>query len=102
MSCHVRYAPEFWADYDAAIRYLVIELGNPDAARVVEEELDRAVERVRAYPFSMQPYLSAKRRGETYRAVDVKNFFAFYVIRGETVEFRRFLHAASDLRARLS
>ena len=36
-----------------------------------------------------------------YYALRVKNYLAFYIIREDVIEFRRFLFSRSDLRDRL-
>ena len=99
MSYRVSHTPEFWAGYEAALRYLAEGLDNLQAAEALEQELDRAINRVATFPFSMQPYPSAKPRGGEYRCIDVKHYLAFYVVLGDTVEFRRFLPARANLPA---
>ena len=114
MKCKVEFLPGFWADYEAAIRYISFELNNPSAARSLDAEFDRIIETVREFPHLSAPYPAKDETGEEYRCFSVKNYLAFYVIRStgnalqhgdrdepDVIEFRRFLYAGSDIPSRL-
>lgn len=45
----------------------------------------------------LKPYFTDEVSGDVYYAVRIGNFTAFFVIVGETYEFRRFLYSARDL-----
>lgn len=102
MSCQLKFSSRFWRDYEAAYRYIRTELKNPAAADAMDRELDRALDTVRDFPRIFAPYPETDETGLPYRAAAVKNYLAFYVLRGETAEFRRFLYAGSDLPAHLT
>ena len=97
MSYHVSQTAQFKADFRTALYHLSITFGNPASAAALLDEFDKAAKTVAAFPFYMQPYPSAKARKEEYRCIDVKNYLAFYVIRGNTVEFRRFIPARANI-----
>lgn len=95
MAYKIRALPGFQAELNDALDALLPE--HPSAAAELLDELDRVFDLVSAFPFAMQPYPLERRYAEVYRAVDVKKYLAFYVVLGDVVEFRRFLHARSDL-----
>ena len=98
-SYRLRQTPQFKEDFKEALRYISISLRNSTAAESLLEEFEQAAEHVRAYPFSMQPYPT--NRPCVYRAIKVKNFFAFYVVMDDIVEFRRFLYSRANVPAKL-
>lgn len=95
MEYKVRVLPGFQAELNAVLDALLPE--HQDTALEMLDELDRVFDLVSAFPFSMQPYPLEKQHAEVYRAIDVKKYLAFYVVLDDVVEFRRFLHARSDL-----
>ncbi len=95
MAYKVRVLPGFQAELNAALDALLPE--HPNAALELLDELDKVFDLVSAFPFAMQPYPLEKQRAEVYRAIDVKKYLAFYVVLDDVVEFRRLLHARSDL-----
>jgi len=101
MSFQAEFTEQFWEDYEAALTYLADDLENPGAAYALDRELDRVVRLLMRYPHVSAPYPFLEETGAPYYHYPVRRFFAFYVIRGETVQLRRFLHAAADLPARL-
>ena len=76
-------------------------MGNPQAAARLLEEYERVAERVSRFPFAEPGYDGDRERKMEYRFAKVKNYLAFYTVSGETVTFRRFLYARSDLPNRL-
>lgn len=101
MAYKLAYAPGFARDLDGALDHILTVLQNPIAARALVDKLERAVLTVQRFPLASPPYPSQKARPLPYYRVQVGNYAAFYVVRGDTVEFRRFLYARSDLPARL-
>ena len=101
MEMKLRYTPLFEKEITSALSYLIHQLHDSKAAQDLKQELDRAAELVQRYPYSMSSYPTRAGRRETYRAVDVKNYLAFYVILDDTVEFRRFLPSRSDFAKKL-
>lgn len=95
------YTPGFDRDLADALNYILDVLKNPAAARDLVDKLEAAVLSVQRFPFASAPYPTAKRRPLTYYRLLVGNYAAFYVVRGHTVEFRRFLYARSDLPSKL-
>ena len=68
---------------------------------IILDKLEAAVLTVQRFPFSSPPYPTSKRRPLPYYRVLVGNYAAFYVVHDNTVEFRRFLYARSDLPTKL-
>ena len=101
MTFKPRYAPEFRREIDRAVDYLQYEKGNPSAAHALVDEFDRAIETVLLFPNAMPVWMDSEQTELKYRSVKVKNYLAFYVVDGDTIEFRRFLLAFSDLKSQL-
>ena len=101
MSYRVTETRQFKAEFRDAISYIWYSLCNPIAAEALLDEYDHVRKLVAEFPESAMPYPDGI-EGEVYRAVGVKNYLAFYVILGDTVEFRRFLYARSEFYRRLS
>ncbi len=101
MEYELAYTPGFDRDLTEALNYILDVLKNPQAAAALVDRLEAAVLEVQRFPYALRPYPDAKRRPLPYYRVSVGNYSAFYVVTGNTVEFRRFLYAASDLPSRL-
>lgn len=97
MANKIRYLPIFHDEFLAAVDYVTNTLKNPAAAEMMLNEYDRAIENVRAFPYAMPPLSELDSRGLVYRSVSIGNYLAFYVVDGDTVEFRRFLHNRSSI-----
>ena len=102
MNYRLSYSDQFWEDFASALRYTVMELKNPIAANALNDALNSAVQTVAAFPNAMPAWRGAGSRETVYRSVSVKSYLAFYVVTGDTVEFRRFLSGASDLSTQLT
>lgn len=94
-SYQLRQTTQFRKDFKEALRYIAVNLQNPIAADAMVDTFDEAAEQVRAFPFAVQAYPTY--RQSIYRAINVKNYLAFYVVLDDAVEFRRFLYAGSDI-----
>lgn len=101
MEYNLSYTPGFDRDLTSVLDYIMDALKNPAAARDLVDKLEAAVLTVQRFPFSSPPYPTSKRRPLPYYRVLVGNYAAFYVVHDNTVEFRRFLYARSDLPTRL-
>lgn len=97
MAYKLRFLPGFQAELDAVVDAL--QMNSPSAALALADELDKAIDLVTAYPFAMQVYPLETKHPDVYRAIDVKNYLAFYVVMDDVVEFRRFLYARSNIPA---
>lgn len=99
MAYRIRYAPEFNAEFEDTLVYIRNKLQNPIAADNLVSAFDETVSSIVVFPRSTLPFTVG---GVDYYHVRVKNYLAFYVVREDTVEFRRFLYARSDVLAKLS
>lgn len=94
MAIRFKYSPQFRAEYRDALRYIRKKLQNPIAAKNLMDTFTNAKRTLAAFPCATLPSTIG---GETYYHVRVKNYLAFYVVQGDTVEFRRFLYARADM-----
>lgn len=100
MAHDLEYAPLFRADFADTLRYSRDNLKNPIAADNLIAAFDSAARSVSGSPCATKP-ITVGHPPEAYYYVRVKNYLAFYVVYKNTVEFRRFLYAHSDVIAKL-
>lgn len=94
---HLRYLPVFSEDLNEAVRYISVQLHNPQAAQRLLDDTEKAIlERLNA-PRAYQPYPSVIQREHPYYRINIRNFSVFYVVIGNTMEVRRFLYNKRDL-----
>ena len=101
MASELRYSPQFRDEIRQAVEYITYQLKNPIAASALIDAFDQAASSVAEFPLSINPWPTLRAHPLPYRAVQVKHYLAFYVVDGDTVEFRRFLYARSDLPTKL-
>ena len=101
MSYRFEYKDSFWQDYFHAIGYIVDALQNPIAARELDNTFEREKRTLLVFPKAAKPYASPPEVDTEYYSLRVKNYLAFYVVRGDVIEFRRFLYSRADLHDRL-
>ena len=98
MAIRFKYTPQFRAEYRGVLQYIRSNLQNPIAAKNLMNTFTTAKRTLAAFPRATLPSTIG---GETYYYVRVKNYLAFYVVKEDTVEFRRFLYARADMTAKL-
>ncbi len=101
MSYKLRATNEFWVDFNDAADYISDTLHNPIAADNLLNELVKEAKTLLVFPKAAKPYASPPEVDADYYALRVKNYLAFYVVRGDVIEFRRFLYSRADLHDRL-
>jgi plasmid stabilization system protein ParE len=101
MNYRFEYLDSFWQDYYHAIGYITEALQNRIAARELVDAFEREKRSVTLFPKASRPYASPPEVDADYYALPVKNYLAFYVVRGDVIEFRRFLYSRADLHDRL-
>lgn len=94
----VIYSPMAKKDLTEIAKYIAFELCNPDAADRLLKEVDKAAEELKEFPLAGAVYKSKKNRKQPYRMKFIKNFTAYYVVIGNTVEIRRVLYKRRDAR----
>lgn len=94
----VIYSPMAKKDLTEIAKYIAFELCNPDAADRLLKEVDKAADELKEFPLAGAVYKSKKNRKLSYRMKFIKNFTAYYVVIGNTVEIRRVLYKRRDAR----
>lgn len=100
MECkyEVRYLPLFYEDLSEKLSYIENTLKNPQAARQLLEDVERAI--IERLPVSecFEPYHSIKERKNPYYRIYIKNYVVYYVVlesekkNYKIMEVRRFLY----------
>lgn len=93
----LRYLPVFSDDLNEAVRYIAHDLQNPQAARKLLADTEKAILERQNAPCAYQPYPSVHQREHPYFRINIRNFSAFYVVIGDVMEVRRFLYSKRDL-----
>lgn len=88
--------PHAQADYEDIVRYLLVDLASPQAARRFADEFDEKIAAVCAhpkmYPLGRMPEVSA--RG--YRVMPVMRYVVLYALRDDVVVVAHIFHATQD------
>ena len=101
MDYRLKATNEFRADFDDAINYIANTLHNPIAAEALLDELVKNAKSVTVFPKASRVYAAPPEADAAYYALRVKNYLAFYVVRDDVIEFRRFLYSRADVPDRL-
>ena len=101
MAYRFEYRASFWQDYSAALSYIADKMKNQIAARELDEAFEREKQALLSFPTAGKPYASPPDVDADYYVLRVKNNLAFYVVKGDVVEFRRFLYSRANLHSRL-
>lgn len=101
MSWKLKATNEFWADFHETTEYIAGTLKNPAAADNLLDELVKNAKTLLLFPRASRVYAAPPETDEAYYALKVKNYMAFYVVRDDVVEFRRFLYSRADMADRL-
>ena len=88
----LRFLPLFEYDLNNAVEYIRYNLGNPDAALRLIDEVEAAIFRRLDKPESFEQYHSAKERNIPYYRIYVKNYIIFYVVIDDIMEVRRLIY----------
>lgn len=101
MKYKIVYTQLFQQDVNEVLDYITHKLKNPIAAHSFLDKLEAEILSIGEHPTGFAPYPSTKDRPQPYYPLHVRNFTAFYVIIGDTIEFRRLMYSRSDLASRL-
>lgn len=83
-------------DISQAVDYIEFVLKNPKAADALLEETDQKINALLPFP-QEHPVVEDKLLAAWgVRFIQIKNYFAFYVVEGNQVTLIRFLYAKSD------
>ena len=93
----LRYLPLFDKDLTEAVNYIAVTLQDPITAEKLVDEVEAAIEKRLEMPKAFAPYPSMKSRKYPYYRINVKNYMIFYVVIGNVMEVRRFLHSKRNI-----
>ena len=95
----LEYLPLFDEELAAAVRYIAIELANPDAAAKLVDDVESAITNRLFAPEAFEPVHSKKEREHPYYRIAVGNYLVLYCVIDKVMEVRRFVYAPSDWRS---
>lgn len=93
----LRFLPLFEEDLNEIIDYICFEFKNPEAAKHLIEEVEKAIDKRLFNPKSFEPHYSVRERKYPYYKINVRNFTVFYVVIDDVMEVRRILYSRRDL-----
>lgn len=96
-SFHLTYLSTFEEDLNQIVDYITYTLKNPNAAKRLVNDIERAIITRLKSPLSFAPYRSFKKRKYTYYRINVHNFSIFYVVNQNKMEIRRILYNKRNL-----
>ena len=94
----LEYLPTALKDMIDIIRYISVELKNPDAANRLAVELVDTAESVLTFPYATSVYQSIRPLKHEYRKILVQNYLLFYWVDEEKklVTIARVIYAKRD------
>lgn len=96
MACEYVLLPRAQSDFEDIVRYLAVDLANPQAARrfvdEFEESLARTCNHPEMHPFGRMPEVAA--RG--YRVMPVMRYIVLYAYRDGRVVVAHIFHSLQD------
>jgi plasmid stabilization system protein ParE len=98
----LEYLPLFYEDLEQVVDYISCQLGSPQAAENLINEVEQAIRTRLLNPEGYEPYNSSKRRKHSYYRIYVKNFTVFYVLIDNVMEVRRFIYSKRNLNRLIS
>ena len=96
MNYKIQYSPEAQNDLDEIWEYILLELGNPDAAENVINKLLDIIDTLEDFPERGVPLSSVVEIESDYRFVLSGNYIAFYRVVEKTVYVDRVLYQKRD------
>ena len=101
MHYRFEYRDSFWQDYFRTLEYVKNELENPLAAQRLDDAFEHEKRTLLTFPKASKPYASPPDTDMDYYVLPLKSYFAFYVVKGNVIEFRRFLYSRSNMQEKL-
>ena len=93
----LRYSPLFYEDVTKIIDYVLLELKNEQAAKMLVDNTEAAIKKRLANPLSSPVYKSLNGRKHAYRRILLGNYLIFYVVIEDTMVVRRMLYGRRDI-----
>lgn len=92
----LRYLPSFYEDLENKAMYIAEKLENPQAAKELIDDVEKAILERRPIAEAFEKYHSIKERRYPYYRIYVKNYVIYYVViddgQNKVMEVRRFLY----------
>jgi len=85
------------ADFDEAISYIAVSLGNPRAAGSLADDYESALKQISDNPFLFHHFKDSDGNNTVYRRYNIRNFSLFFRLEGKRIIICRFLYARRDL-----
>lgn len=85
------------ADFDEAISYIAVSLGNPRAAGSLADDYESALKQISDNPFLFHHFKDSDGNNTVYRRYNIRNFSMFFRLEGKRIIICRFLYAKRDL-----
>ena len=92
MKYKIQYSPEALNDLDEIWEYILVELGNPEAAENVVLKMLDAIDTLEDFPERGAPLSSVAEVESDYRFVLSGNYMAFYRVVENLVQVDRVLY----------
>ena len=96
MKYKVQYSPEALNDLDEIWEYILLDLGNPDAAENVVNKMMDTIDALESFPERGAPLSSVVDIESNYRFVLSGNYMAFYRVEEKMVQIDRILYQGRD------
>jgi len=93
----IKYLPSFQQELNAIVEYITFTLEAPRAGLNLLDELEKAIENLKAFPLAHRLYRPIKPISTEYRVLTVKNYLVFYVVLEETIEIHRIIYKKRNL-----
>jgi plasmid stabilization system protein ParE len=93
----LRYLPIFYDDVESAVRYISINLHNPQAAERFLNNVESTVLSLQSNPTIAPIYKTLKSREYPYYWTSVGSYMIFYVVIDDIVEIRRMIYGPRDV-----
>ena len=91
----------FEQELTSALDYIETQLGNPQAADKLQDDVEAAVrERLRA-PLAFESVRCREDREHPYYRIYIGNYIVFYCVVGNVMELRRFVYGKRNWRTLL-
>ncbi len=89
--------PLFESDLRNALNYIKYELHNDFAANSLARKVQQAVAKRLENPLGSAPIRLNAELSKAHYKIRIGNYYAFYVVKKDEMELRRFIYARQDL-----
>ena len=90
---------QFAQELEGALNYIEFQLRNPDAADLLQTDVETAVHGRLSCPLAFEPVASRADREHSYYRIYIGNYIVFYCVVGDVMELRRFVYRGRNWKA---